>query len=464
VPTGEGHSTGQMDRLIRNAGRKTGGKKGRKFEFELAVGCASELPAGCRFVLVSWQRGPKVACTRAVQVVGDAALFNEPLTILATLFLGKDGRYDAKDSRIVVREANLGPGGSKVGRALAEASLDLAEYAAVPLEEEDGVREVDVALELREPNKASPGQGRRLATRLDVRVTSTALFGPAGNSDGGHNLDGRSDFDFSEAGSAVSFGTSISEEIPVAPPPRPDPTLRWTPGATSLAQANSLYALELVNTGKAGDLCMHPEEQDLGGLESEPSHALEDEGGPADGTPFDEVHPAAVSWMPRQINAGSRSLARHSASAPVSPAGSPHRDRAPSAQFPALPPRLAALNLQTPSPPPANPSNHSQQTSPRSEEGAPLIRARSTDDLRAGVTQLQRRLGELEFALASARVELAQADYDKYEVALELQKCRRELKRGKERNVLLARQLTSLEVSASKKSSRSRKRAGPFKL
>lgn len=87
------------------------------------------------------------------------------------------------------------------------------------------------------------------------------------------------------------------------------------------------------------------------------------------------------------------------------------------------------------------------------------LRTRSAEDLRAGVTQLQRRLAELEKALASARVELAQADYDKYEVALDLQRSRRELKRCKEKNVLLARQLTSLEVSASKKSSRWRKRA-----
>ena len=444
-----------MDKLIRNAGRKSGGKKGLKFEFELTVRCVTDLPPGFRFVLVSWQRGPKVACTRAVQVCEASAEFGERLTILATLFLGKDGCYDAKESRIVVREANPGPG-SKVGRALAEASLDLAAYAAAAGGE--GVREEDLALALREPDKASPGHGRRLSAVLEVRVTSTALFGPGGSADGGFP-EGRSDCDFSEAGSAVSFGTSISEDFPaVQPPPlRPGPSagLRWRPGAR-LSQVGALYALSPVNSGGGESLGTHQVEQDLGGLEFEPAYASGDEGGTPPAKPAQSADAHSV-----------RRLRGFSASAPVSPAGSPQGDRDRLASpSPALPLRLAALSLQTPTTTPRPQSvtaHHSQQTSPAAsptaEEGLHHLRTRSAEDLRAGVTQLQRRLAELEKALASARVELAQADYDKYEVALDLQRSRRELKRCKEKNVLLARQLTSLEVSASKKSSRWRKRA-----
>ena len=101
-----------------------------KYEFKLSVNSAYNVLPGTPNLKLIWKRGSKQAETSVVKVVRGEAVWDQELTISATMFVNPNtGMYESKPASFVLQTV---ADDGRAGKTYAEATVDLREFALNP--------------------------------------------------------------------------------------------------------------------------------------------------------------------------------------------------------------------------------------------------------------------------------------------------------------------------------------------
>jgi len=110
--------------------RSVRGWNADKYQFDITAHSAYNVLPGTSKLRLVWKRGSKARETPAAAVVRGEAVWDAPMTLTATMFVNpKTGMYESKPSMFILQ--TIGADG-KTGKAYAEATIDLLEYALSP--------------------------------------------------------------------------------------------------------------------------------------------------------------------------------------------------------------------------------------------------------------------------------------------------------------------------------------------
>lgn len=101
-----------------------------KYEFKLSVNSAYNVLPGTPNLKLIWKRGSKRSETAVVKVVRGEAVWDQELTISATMFVNPNtGMYESKPASFVLQTV---ADDGRAGKTYAEATVDLREFALNP--------------------------------------------------------------------------------------------------------------------------------------------------------------------------------------------------------------------------------------------------------------------------------------------------------------------------------------------